>query len=135
MWWKGSVLWYGGVVSAGSPAVSSASEGNCWGPGSGPGNDSSFSVDARCSRGGGPCRNCALGGKVIESKVLVGLLREKGVTPARFAISCSPICQCMASTARQGIAISSATLDHISARNLQPKARVSNSMQAFGEGG
>lgn len=44
--------------------------------------------------------------------------RENGTTPARRAISCSPSCQCMASAARQGMAISSATLDHISALNL-----------------
>lgn len=44
---------------------------------------------------------------------------EKGTTPARRAISCSPNCQCMASAALQGIAISSATLDHISALNLR----------------
>jgi hypothetical protein len=44
---------------------------------------------------------------------------EKGTTPARRAISCSPSCQCIASAARHGIAISSATLDHISALNLQ----------------
>ena len=44
---------------------------------------------------------------------------EKGTTPARRAISCSPSCQCMASAALQGIAISSATLDHISALNLR----------------
>lgn len=46
------------------------------------------------------------------------LERENGTTPARRAISCSPSCQCMASAARQGMAISSATLDHISALNL-----------------
>ena len=39
---------------------------------------------------------------------------EKGTTPARRAISCSPRCQCIASAARQGMAISSATLAHIS---------------------
>ena len=52
-------------------------------------------------------------------------MRENGVTPARFAISCSPICQCIASTALHGIAISSATLDHMSARNLDQKKCVS----------
>lgn len=46
---------------------------------------------------------------------------EKGTTPALLAISCSPSCQCMASAARQGIAISSATFDHISALNLNPR--------------
>lgn len=44
--------------------------------------------------------------------------KENGTTPARRAISCSPNCQCMASAARHGMAISSATLDHISALNL-----------------
>jgi hypothetical protein len=44
--------------------------------------------------------------------------REKGTTPARRAISCSPSCQCIASAALQGIAISSATFAHISALNL-----------------
>lgn len=44
--------------------------------------------------------------------------REKGTTPARRAMSASPSCQCMASAARQGTAISSATLDHISGLNL-----------------
>lgn len=34
-------------------------------------------------------------------------------------MSCSPSCQCMASAARQGTAISSATLDHISGLNLE----------------
>jgi hypothetical protein len=64
------------------------------------------------------CRSGGLGGRAAESMPLAGLVREKGVTPARFAISCSPICQCMASTARHGIAISSATRAHMSARNL-----------------
>lgn len=49
---------------------------------------------------------------------MAALDSEKGTTPARRAISCSPSCQCMASAARQGMAISSATLDHISALNL-----------------
>lgn len=69
-------------------------------------------------------RRCPRGGRGIGSYVLVGLLRENGVTPARFAISCSPICQCIASTALQGMAISSATFDHISARNLVMAASV-----------
>lgn len=43
---------------------------------------------------------------------------ENGTTPARRAISCSPSCQCIASAALHGIAISSATFDHISALNL-----------------
>lgn len=61
---------------------------------------------------------------VLARRVLVAggstavLESEKGTTPARRAISCSPSCQCMASAARQGIAISSATFDHISALNL-----------------
>ena len=46
------------------------------------------------------------------------LARVKGDTPARRAISFSPICQCMASAARQGMAISSAMRDHMSALNL-----------------
>lgn len=46
------------------------------------------------------------------------LLRENGTTPARRAMSCSPSCQCIASTARHGISISCATLAHISALNL-----------------
>lgn len=49
---------------------------------------------------------------------IAALDRENGTTPARRAISCSPSCQCMASAARHGMAISSATLDHISALNL-----------------
>jgi hypothetical protein len=43
---------------------------------------------------------------------------EKGTTPARRAMSASPSAQCIASAARQGTAISSATLDHISGLNL-----------------
>lgn len=54
---------------------------------------------------------------VVGGSIAV-LEREKGTTPARRAISCSPSCQCIASAARHGIAISSATLDHISALNL-----------------
>lgn len=53
------------------------------------------------------------GGVSIEA-----LEREKGTTPARRAMSASPSCQCIASAARQGTAISSATLDHISGLNL-----------------
>ncbi len=44
--------------------------------------------------------------------------RENGTTPARRAISASPSCQCIASAARHGTAISSATFDHISGLNL-----------------
>lgn len=47
-----------------------------------------------------------------------GMDEEKGMTPARWAISCSPRRQCIASTARQGMTSSSATLAHISALNL-----------------
>lgn len=50
-------------------------------------------------------------------------VREKAVTPARRAISCSPICQCMASAARQGRVISSAILAHMSALNLWKEGR------------
>lgn len=41
-----------------------------------------------------------------------------GTTPARRAISPSPSCQCIASAARQGTAISSAIFAHISGLNL-----------------
>ena len=44
---------------------------------------------------------------------------EKAVTLTRRAISCSPICQCMASAARHGKVISSAIFAHISALNLE----------------
>ena len=44
--------------------------------------------------------------------------KENGTTPARRAISYSPSCQCIASAARQGIAISSANLAHMSGLNL-----------------
>lgn len=54
------------------------------------------------------------GGGSIEEP----LDKEKGTTPARRAISCSPSCQCIASAARHGMAISSATFAHISALNL-----------------
>jgi len=46
------------------------------------------------------------------------VVREKGTVPARRAMSASPSCQCMASAARHGTAISSATLAHISGLNL-----------------
>ncbi len=49
-----------------------------------------------------------------------GLFNVNGITPARLAISASPSCQCMASAARQGTCISSATLCHISGLNLGP---------------
>lgn len=92
---------------AGTPAVSSSTEGSC---------------------GGGIWRETDpfldLDREELARRVLVGggsmavLEREKGTTPARRAISCSPNCQCIASAARHGMAISSATLDHISALNL-----------------
>ena len=44
--------------------------------------------------------------------------REKGVTPARRAMSDSPSCQCMASAARQGIPSSAARGAHISGLRL-----------------
>lgn len=53
------------------------------------------------------------GGASVET-----LDSEKGTTPARRAMSASPSCQCIASAALQGTAISSATLDHISGLNL-----------------
>ena len=66
---------------------------------------------------------------MIESMPPAGFVSENGVTPARLAISCSPICQCIASTARHGMAISSATLAHISARNLD--VRENESVNGF----
>jgi hypothetical protein len=52
----------------------------------------------------------------------VTLEREKGTTPARRAMSASPSCQCIASAARHGTAISSATFDHISGLNLEEES-------------
>ena len=71
-------------------------------------------------RGLGPALLWRIGcGRVsCRGAALLLLESEKGVTPARRAISCSPICQCMASAARHGMAISSAMRDHISALNL-----------------
>lgn len=54
-----------------------------------------------------------------------GMDEEKGMTPARWAISCSPRRQCIASTARQGMTSSSATLAHISALNLVGQSQLS----------
>lgn len=54
----------------------------------------------------------------------VTLESEKGTTPARRAMSASPNCQCIASAARHGIAISSATLAHISGLNLKARKSV-----------
>lgn len=59
-----------------------------------------------------------LRGLVMAGSIEGPLDREKGTTPARRAISCSPSCQCIASAARHGMAISSATFAHISALNL-----------------
>lgn len=53
----------------------------------------------------------------ITGKVAFGV-SSKGVTPALRAISCSPICQCIASAARHGMDISSAISDHMSALHL-----------------
>ncbi|KAI9699296.1 MAG: hypothetical protein M1836_002906 [Candelina mexicana] len=57
----------------------------------------------------------ALGGGSVSTAELES---EKGTTPARRAMSSSPSCQCIASTARQGICISSATFDHMSGLSL-----------------
>lgn len=98
----------GGGAYAGTPAVSSSTEGSCGGGGITrevePFRGRESEVLARRARVAGGSM------AVLES--------EKGTTPARRAISCSPSCQCIASAARHGIAISSATLDHISALNL-----------------
>lgn len=96
----------GAGAYAGTPAVSSSTDGSCGG----------FERDAEPFLGRDR--------EVLARRVLVAggsmavLESEKGTTPARRAISCSPSCQCMASAARQGMAISSATFDHISALNL-----------------
>jgi hypothetical protein len=65
-----------------------------------------------CPRGG----DAGFTGDVAPSAE--GMEEEKGTTPARCAISCSPRRQCIASTARHGMTSSSATFDHISALNL-----------------
>jgi len=52
------------------------------------------------------------------------MLSEKGITPARLAMSASPSCQCMASAARHGTCISSATFCHISGLNLPTTVRI-----------
>jgi hypothetical protein len=62
------------------------------------------------------------------------LEREKGTTPARRAMSASPSCQCIASAARHGTAISSATLDHISGLNLVFKVSAFSGEQDLGKG-
>lgn len=99
---------------AGKPDVSSATEGNCGGP--------VLRAGSLLPRGAALLlRICERGGRVdIGTNGIPGLaVSENGVTPALRAISCSPICQCIASAARQGIDISSAILDHMSALNLE----------------
>ena len=98
----------GGGANAGTPAVNSSTEGSC-------GGGIVRDVDPFLGRDKDVLvlRARGVGGSIAE------LDNEKGTTPARRAISCSPSCQCIASAARHGIAISSATLDHISALNLQ----------------
>jgi len=64
----------------------------------------------------------------------VTLERENGTTPARRAMSASPSCQCIASAARHGTAISSATLDHISGLNLGVLVSLASGETAFGKG-
>jgi hypothetical protein len=102
-------------VKAGIPAVSSSTEGSCgwtW--------RCEIEIDVLFSRGMTvPCRRIFGGGS------LAPLESEKGTTPALLAISCSPSCQCMASAARHGMAISSATFAHISALNLMEQSSVS----------
>jgi hypothetical protein len=95
------------VEYAGRPAVNSATEGSWGGCGC-----STRGADSRLARGAAlEDRVCDLGR--LGAVVLLVLDNENGVTPARLAISCSPSCQCMASAARQGIDISSATGAHI----------------------
>src|SRR5271156_6370420 len=104
----------GSVVYAGSPEVSSATDGSCGGP--------VPRAGSRPLRGAALLlRICERGGRVdIGTNGKLGFaVSEKGVTPALRAISCSPICQCMASAARHGMDISSAILDHMSALNLR----------------
>jgi hypothetical protein len=104
----------GSVEYAGKPEVSSATEGNCGG--------AVLRAGSRPARGVALLlRMCERGGRVvIGTNGIPGLaVSEKGVTPALRAISCSPICQCIASAARHGIDISSAILDHMSALNLR----------------
>jgi hypothetical protein len=92
-------------VYAGTPAASSATDGSCGGTGRVPDSLLSLGVVALVRR--------SFWGGTVE-----GLENENGITPARLAISCSPNCQCIASAARQGIAISSAIFAHISDLNL-----------------
>lgn len=99
----------GRVAYAGSPEVSSATEGSC-------------GCISRPPLGAALLlRMCDRGGRFVigtygKAEFAVS---EKGVTPALRAISCSPICQCIASAARHGIDISSAILDHMSPLNLK----------------
>src|SRR2546421_9235355 len=95
----------GSVAYAGSPDVSSATDGSCGGAvlraGSLPPVGAALLL-----------RMCERGGRVvIGTNGKPGFAAsENGVTPALRAISCSPICQCMASAARHGMDISSAIL-------------------------
>ena len=73
-----------------------------------------------CGGGGGPWKFCTYLVLLLEFRSAgVVLDKEKGCTPARLAISCSPSCQCLASAARHGIDVSSATFDDISGLNLR----------------
>lgn len=116
----------GGAVYEGSLLLLStgADDSKCWPmPPS-----SSFATEGRW----GVCGRNVLGaesrwtrGAALEEHVcdlgvvvLLVLARENGVTPFRCVISCSPSCQCMASTALHGIDISSATGAHIWCLNL-----------------
>jgi hypothetical protein len=103
----------GRVAYAGSPEVSSATDGSCGGP--------VLRTGSLVPRGAALLlRMCERGGRVVigTNGKPEFAVREKGVTPALRAISCSPICQCIASAARHGMDISSAILDHMSALNL-----------------
>lgn len=97
----------GAGAYAGTPAVSSSTDGS-WGGGIGRDADPFLGRDNEVLA----LRTLVAGGSMAE------LDNENGTTPARRAISCSPSCQCIASAALHGMAISSATFDHISALNL-----------------
>ncbi len=100
------------MAYAGRPAVSSATDGSWGGCGC-----NVRGADSRRARGAAlEERVCDLGR--LGLLMLLVLDKEKGVTPARLAISCSPSCQCMASAALHGIDISSATGAHIWCLNL-----------------
>jgi hypothetical protein len=92
-------------VYAGTPAASSATDGSCGGRGR--------VLDSLLNLG-----IIALARRSFWAGSVEGLENENGITPALLAISCSPSCQCIASAARQGIAISSAIFAHISDLNL-----------------